>query len=196
MSRLLKGSEELKRTVHLKRWYLLFFLLFLTFSVIFEITYKINIKELQKESRNIPQTRLGKKVEIALFKEYNLNWILKGEKVDFSNPEVVVFKKFWGYNLIEKYSILSDEALFFTRNNLIKLVGNVIFKNFTPRGKLIQIVKAKNAFIDLKNGKVWGTGRVIVKSGRRLITGYDFLYKIKERKFIILHDVATTIIND
>jgi LPS export ABC transporter protein LptC len=196
MSRLLKGSEDLKKTVHLKRWYILLFLLFFIFSAAFEITYRLNIKELQWESRNIPQTKLGKKIEIAIFKERKLNWLLEGQKVDFSNPQLVIFEKFFGRNIVENYVVSSDRALFSTKNNFIKLEGNVIFKNFTPEGKLTQIVKAKNAYIDLKNKKIWGTGRVIIKSGRRLITGYDYIYKIAKRKFIILHDVATTIISD
>jgi LPS export ABC transporter protein LptC len=196
MSRLLKGSKDLKRTVHLKRWYLLFFLLFLTSSVVFEITYKLNIKELQKESRNISQTRVGKKIEIAFFKENNLNWKLRGKKINFTNPETIIFEDFQGHNMIENYIVSADKAFFSIKDNFIKLLENVIFKNFTPEGKLTQIVKAKNAYIDLKSKKIWGTGRVIVKSGKRLITGYDYIYKIKERKFIILHDVATTIIND
>ena len=196
MNRLLKDSKDLRISVHIQRWYILFFLLFLGFSAIFELSYRFNIKTLRQETLNIPQTKLGKNIEIALFKENKLIWLLQGGEVNFSNPQVVVFFNFKGRNLIENYSVSSQKAYFYIKDKFIKLVGDVVFKTFSQNGRLLQLVRAKNAYIDLKNKKVWGTGRVIVRSGNRLITGYDYIYKIKEGKFIILRDVATTFIND
>ena len=196
MNRLSTASENLKKTVKVRNWYILFFLLFVGFSFIFETTYRSNIKKLVKESQNIQQTRFGKNVEISLFKGKTLLWNLRGETVDFSDPERVIFKNFFGENKQENYSVFSKTAILNMKTNLISLLNGVTVKKFSKTGKLIETVKAKNAYIDLNTRKVWGTGRVIIKRGNRLITGYDYIYNIKEGSFIILHDVATTIIEE
>ncbi len=196
MNRLSTASENLKKTVRVRNWYILFFLLFVGFSFIFETTYRSNIKKLVKESQNIQQTRFGKNVEISLFKGKTLLWNLRGETVDFSDPERVIFKNFIGENKQENYSVFSKTAILNMKTNLISLLNGVTVKKFSKTGKLIETVKAKNAYIDLNTRKVWGTGRVIIKRGNRLITGYDYIYNIKEGSFIILHDVATTIIEE
>ena len=196
MNRLSTASENLKKTVRVRNWYILFFLLFVGFSFIFETTYRSNIKKLVKESQNIQQTRFGKNVEISLFKGKTLLWNLRGETVDFSDPERVIFKNFFGENKQENYSVFSKTAILNMKTNLISLLNGVTVKKFSKTGKLIETVKAKNAYIDLNTRKVWGTGRVIIKRGNRLITGYDYIYNIKEGSFIILHDVATTIIEE
>jgi len=196
MNRLSTASENLKKTVKVRNWYILFFLLFVGFSFIFETTYRSNIKKLVKESQNIQQTRFGKNVEISLFKGKTLLWNLRGETVDFSDPERVIFRNFIGENKQENYSVFSQTAILNMKTNLISLLNGVTVKKFSKSGKLIETVKAKNAYIDLNTRKVWGTGRVIIKRGHRLITGYDYIYNIKEGSFIILHDVATTIIEE
>jgi len=196
MNRLSTASENLKKTVRVRNWYILFFLLFVGFSFIFETTYRSNIKKLVKESQNIQQTRFGKNVEISLFKGKTLLWNLRGETVDFSDSEKVIFKNFIGENKQENYSVFSKTAILNMKTNLISLLNGVTVKKFSKTGKLIETVKAKNAYIDLNTRKVWGTGRVIIKRGDRLITGYDYIYNIKEGSFIILRDVATTIIEE
>lgn len=176
------------------RWLAFLVILIAILSSIFHIVFNKAIKVLTLEATNIKTVKEASNSTVFVFKRKdNLEWILKGKRVEFPSDEKTLFVKFKAKNIPQNFTVSSEEALFFFKKEKVLLTGNVTIL-FTKNGKIYTIQTPK-ALVDLKKHLIVGNQGVKLVSSGRLLTGQRFYYDYRNGTFAVEGNVTTIIIN-